>query len=380
MKTNIIHPSLNIYGGAEFVCISIIEILNNIQYEVHLYTLDKVDWSKIHINFGKHDKPIREHYLYNQLPYVKIKLLNWGLWSLSYIYLLYKTYNNNITLNNYGHVLPISSHFTYIHSLPLFYLKRSTTNPQYDIPLWNIFSKIYSYFCNIIINFKKNTVYVINSKYTKKFLHNKINNKLIIHPPVNISNENHLNYVKENIILVISRINNNKMLYIIPHIAKNIKLNYKFLILGSEDKHSDIIIEHIKKQSINFGVYDNINFFINPSRSQISRACIRAKIYLSTQPTEAFGISIVEAMARGCVPVVPKDGGPWLDILDRTQNYYGCAYSNIEEASDFLSLILDNDDLRNKLATRAVNRAKCFNQSIFKKRIKKLYKSLTIVE
>jgi alpha-1,2-mannosyltransferase len=38
---------------------------------------------------------------------------------------------------------------------------------------------------------------------------------------------------------------------------------------------------------------------------------------------EHFGISVVEAMVSGLVPVVHSSGGPWLDILEQGKGGFG---------------------------------------------------------
>ncbi len=77
-------------------------------------------------------------------------------------------------------------------------------------------------------------------------------------------------------------------------------------------------------------------------------------------------------MATGCIPIVHKSGGPWIDILDKKQGLYGYAYRKIDEASVLISEILNNEDLKTKLSTNAKKRANDFNSSIFEKKILKI--------
>jgi len=74
-------------------------------------------------------------------------------------------------------------------------------------------------------------------------------------------------------------------------------------------------------------------------------------------------------VAAGCVPVVPKAGGPWFDILDREQGKYGYAYSNLREAAEKINLLMNNERLRTEISRRAFERAKHFDRSIFEKKI-----------
>ena len=45
---------------------------------------------------------------------------------------------------------------------------------------------------------------------------------------------------------------------------------------------------------------------------------------------ENYGISILEAMAYGLVPVVPESGGPWEDIIEHGK--YGYGFISTDEA------------------------------------------------
>ncbi|MEM2092139.1 MAG: glycosyltransferase, partial [Candidatus Bathyarchaeia archaeon] len=104
-----------------------------------------------------------------------------------------------------------------------------------------------------------------------------------------------------------------------------------------------------------------------------------AKVLLHTQPSEAFGMVVVEAMAAGCVPVVPRSGGPWIDILDRRQGVYGFAYRNIDEAANIIRMLLSNEELRREVAGRARVRALCFNKSIFEEKVLGVMKMMNLM-
>ena len=60
----------------------------------------------------------------------------------------------------------------------------------------------------------------------------------------------------------------------------------------------------------------------------------RAKVYLHTRRNENYGLSVAEAIGYGCIPVVPKSGGPWIDIVE--QGKYGYGYDTVNEATDII--------------------------------------------
>jgi hypothetical protein len=60
MDIVIIHPSLNRIGGAERVCLKIIECLRKSNHRVAIYTVDKTDWVRVNGYWGREIKPDSE--------------------------------------------------------------------------------------------------------------------------------------------------------------------------------------------------------------------------------------------------------------------------------------------------------------------------------
>ncbi|MCW6168981.1 MAG: glycosyltransferase [Thermoplasmatales archaeon] len=74
---------------------------------------------------------------------------------------------------------------------------------------------------------------------------------------------------------------------------------------------------------------DNVDIVPSPTDKEKRNLFLTSKVFLHTNRKEHFGISIVEAMSHGLVPVVPKSGGPWIDIIGMGK--FGFGYSNNEE-------------------------------------------------
>jgi glycosyltransferase involved in cell wall biosynthesis len=76
------------------------------------------------------------------------------------------------------------------------------------------------------------------------------------------------------------------------------------------------------------GVEKKVKVLLNISRKRQRDILQHSKIYLHPQvPYESFGISVVEAMFAGCIPVVPDIGG-LREIVPREQRY-----ASLEEAA-----------------------------------------------
>jgi glycosyltransferase involved in cell wall biosynthesis len=57
------------------------------------------------------------------------------------------------------------------------------------------------------------------------------------------------------------------------------------------------------------GIEKNVSMLLNATQRQIDEELATAQYFLHTNHNEGFGISVVEAAASGCIPVVPNDGG-----------------------------------------------------------------------
>ena len=63
LKIAVMHHSLNIPGGAERLCLAVVEALRRKGHEVTLITVEKTDWSLVQRNFGNVIMPNNEDYL-----------------------------------------------------------------------------------------------------------------------------------------------------------------------------------------------------------------------------------------------------------------------------------------------------------------------------
>jgi glycosyltransferase involved in cell wall biosynthesis len=136
-------------------------------------------------------------------------------------------------------------------------------------------------------------------------------------------------------------------------------------------------LKELSKEIERLRVQDRVHIFKNKPYSFTLAALSTAKVFLHTQSTEAFGMSIVESMAAGCVPVVPRTGGPWLDILDCQEGRYGFSYKSISEAASKIKLLIDNESLRSEISARATERAVIFDSSAFEKKLLNIVETIS---
>jgi glycosyltransferase involved in cell wall biosynthesis len=155
----------------------------------------------------------------------------------------------------------------------------------------------------------------------------------------------------------------------VPKIAQLVK-NANFLILGQSTTTSKGTIEELRRLTAELRVDARVELLTNQPFPRLLELLSEAKVFLRTLYHEPFGISVVEAMAAGCVPVVPRNGGPWCDILDEKQGKYGYSYRTIDEAAHFIRMLLENEHLRAEISERAQKRATDFDSAVFAMQIR----------
>ena len=105
-----------------------------------------------------------------------------------------------------------------------------------------------------------------------------------------------------------------------------------------------------------------VEFHVNVSQKEAKRILMISKVFLHTADSEPFGISIVEAISAGCVPIV-RNGGGTSEIVP----YQELRFDTLAEAEEKIRMALngDYDNLVNKLR----DHVRIFDREKFQKRL-----------
>lgn len=151
-------------------------------------------------------------------------------------------------------------------------------------------------------------------------------------------------------------------------VAKGFK-NWRFILAVSIQEKDKDAFEAMKKSATGFP----IEFLINKTNDELWDAYSRAKIYwhasgfgedLEKNPeyAEHFGISTVEAMGAGTVPVVINAGGQ-KEIVSEGEN--GFLWGSIDELQSKTLKLVKDGALLDKLSKHAAKDAKKFSKKRF---------------
>ena len=212
-------------------------------------------------------------------------------------------------------------------------------------------------------------IFWVSSEYSKMILENvfkalkiTIGLSKVIPIPVKIPENLIMEEKNSDIILSFGRISPDKEIEVILRIAR--RCRKKFIIAGAVNPGNEDYLKEISRNKP-----QNVEIIANPDDSIKDVLFRKAGIYLHTKRGEMFGIAVEEAIAYGCVPVVPKSGGPWTDIVK--YGLYGYGYNGIEDA---VEIINSSSEFSNSVRTRIQKSSERYSSHRFSQDFSELIK------
>jgi glycosyltransferase involved in cell wall biosynthesis len=365
LKIGVFHPSFHNFGGGEFVALVVANTLAKSGHQVELFVSSNVQQNVIRRMFGEEiDSSVNIR--------VKPSFVHSGgtfdIFPTTFRSLALKL-KCDILIDTYSNCVFPWSNICYIHfpflnsrdyntSFP--YLKSGHIRYIFGLPHFIYAKKLQRYSDKLII---------ANSKYTANIFKNFVNTNVeVIYPPVSSAlfsqpaNEV-ARFTKEDLVVTVSRFAPAKGLEKIPYIAKQTKRQVKFVIIGL--LHDRQVYKSMRQSITRLGLDDRIEVITNSPKRELESTLGRAKIYLHTMVGEHFGISIVEAMAMGCLPIVHKSGG----MVEYVPSTY--FYENPREAAEKIDAAISEWTPRQ--AIEIIRIAERFSESNFSKHFAKSF-------
>ena len=355
MKIGIFDPYLNDIGGGEKYMITLAECLSQ-NNDVTVFWDNKDDLDQVSERFS--------------LDVSRITVKN-NIFSKNYPFL--KRYLDSL---NYDAIIVLSD-----GSIPFVFSKKLFLHFQQ--PLKELSVKGF----RNKIKFSKIAGIFFNSEYTKSFNARILSEikSTVIYPPISLMTKN---VKKENVILHVGRFrvknvglsDYKKQNVMIDQFKKmidrNIIKNWKFVLAVSIKEENKEKFALLQNQAKGYP----IEFLINKSNDELWEIYNKAKIYwhasgygedLKIHPeyAEHFGISTVEAMGAGCVPVVINAGGQREIVTDKKN---GFLWNDLYELQNYTEKLINNQKMWKEMSKHASKRAKDFSKEKFCKEIHEL--------
>ncbi|HKR57703.1 MAG TPA: glycosyltransferase family 4 protein [Candidatus Nitrosopolaris sp.] len=321
MIADVFHSSLNPRGGSERVAIATIRALLGIDgIDVRLNTFEQPNLTKLTASYGQNVTAMMQRIsrigVYQSLE--KISLSN----------------PSHLTVNTHGDLLPFfnqqmtkSNSIVYCH-FPLAKYWIDSERPEYFslIHHASVMQKSKAYRTRFLAQAKSNYIQMIrnstvltNSEYSRRAIWKTFGIKsTVLSPPVEI--ERIRNAVrlrssqiqKSETVLVISRFHYSKKIENAIKLARLLnenKIGDGLTIVGNLSSDSIEYFTHLREMVENYGLGRFVKFIINADFGVLTDLVCKSKVYFHPLAGEPFGISIVEAMSAGLIPVVPDIGG-----------------------------------------------------------------------
>ena len=360
MKIAILHDNLNLCGGAEKLALVTMDAFAD--SHITLVTSTKPDFDRIKMITNE------------SLKVDDIIYTNFSSMPKTYrsIFVALKRLDGfDLIFNTNGDTIPfVHDDITYIHyPLPLKFNANDEVW-EYNGMLWNMYYAPAKIIHRLLLKKADKNTILTNSNFTREKIREMLDrDAIVVYPPVDTAiYKEALRYkysLDEDQILIISRFTPDKNLMLVPELAK--KVAARFVIIGTKAYGAEQIITAIKKQAEKLGVSDKIVLMPNATNEAKLRELSRSKVYLHLKKYEHFGISIVEALASGCIAVTYNAGGPREFVPDEYR------YDNIEDIADKLDYALSRWSFQE--AERCSSIAARFDRDVYKNKIKDIVRN-----
>ena len=368
MKAVVLHHTLNSRGGESSFAIETINSLSKLGYDIELITVQKPNLELISKTYGKMP-PIKNVKYISPFSINCLGIYQRLLTTISSLNLE----SSDIVINTNGNSLPFNIPHNilcilYIHFPAFLQTSAEYYNNKYKKSLfWKAYFKPYQIMTHLLTKraLKRSNIIFTNSKFTQNAI-KKVYPSFdpqVIYPPVDLERFSSClrSNSRENQVLVISRFSPEKQLEKAILIAKILK-DTKFILIGNLLAANQSYFKYLQKMVQDYGLTHRIKLIPNATKGQILNAMSTSMVYLHTMNGEHFGISIVEAMAAGLIPVVPSYGG-CTEIVPMEYQYTG-----IKDASECISKNINQYDDKKSQFVNAI--AKQFSTENFRQNMK----------
>lgn len=168
--------------------------------------------------------------------------------------------------------------------------------------------------------------------------------------------------------IFIGRLGQEKNIVFLLDVVKNLKKklpNFKFLLVGDGpdyELYSDIIKE--------YGIEDRVIMTGKVPWEEVPYYYHLSSIFLTASHTETQGLTVIEAMASGSVPICIKDESFENAIIDKVD---GMLFNTKKECSEIITKFYNNKELLEKMSLQGIKDSNKFSSKYFAESVLEVY-------
>jgi alpha-1,2-mannosyltransferase len=356
-------PVINWCGGAEWVAVGIINALKEHGHQVVILSDIPLNHERFKSIFNR-TVSVDKQIIFPLKFFPSTDLKNIYTDAIRLLMLKSKC---QVVIDTFSNAFLPGANVSYIHH-PL--LRRLEIGAPY---LRNkLFFVPYQYYLKFSTDTLKHKLVLANSKFTAEAIRAEAGIEAqVLYPPVMSEITSHprdFDGKRENNVITVGRICLGKNLTIIPKIAKLTRKDISFTIAGLLESRE--VLLSLLKLTKELDVADRVKILTNVKRDQLKNVLLNSKVYLHPKIDEHFGISIVEAMALGCTPVVHNSGGP-REFVSRDFRY-----NSIEEAAKQVEKAIN--DWSPVQARKTSEYTERFDENMFSKQFINIFNSFFV--
>ena len=224
---------------------------------------------------------------------------------------------------------------------------------------------------------------VTNSNFTKKWIEEWYErNAEVLYPPVDTTE--FIPLPKQNFVLSVGRFfvaghskKQLEMIRIFKELSQNALCDWELHLAGSVENNTQdqAYLENCREEARGHPIY----FHVNASMSVLKELYGRSRIFWCAtglgedgypHKMEHFGMSTVEAMSAGCVPIVIRRGGQPEIVRN---NVDGFCWNSVEEFRNITVKLAHDDDLLVRMSESSIERSRYFGMDVFERRVRETF-------
>jgi alpha-1,2-mannosyltransferase len=361
MKVLLVHPRLSVKGGGERVAVHSILAATKAGYEVTLLSeeFDEAGFEDFYGYQGLFEKVERSYYpafrpllnrqflLYQRLAYH---------WNRIRKAIAEDSHDLVLSTQDIGYVPSTAAPVIQYCYFPEYF---SHLQIGASSPVWRIYYRPAS-------AYYRNRVHRVGrllsvSDFTQVFIEKRWKrDSTTLYPPCPVETFSGLSKTqsRENLVVTVGRIVPEKRFHLFVELARIVP-ETKFVAIGSLSSENSSYLERLRRAAP-----PNVSFVLAPLR-KVKEILGRAKAYVHCAENEHFGITIVEAMAAGCVPIVHDSGGPKEIVTEDV----GFRWLDLSTAARQITAVAESDQLWRGLSAASSVRARLFRPEVFESEI-----------